>query len=292
LVVGGRRPFFAIPVPIEIRERPDRPFTVAGMDPGGNPLAAVYEPHGRVTHVGVGLNEEMHRLHRKADAIKSRISLARGPGLKNKRRKLRKRLLVFNDKLRRMGKPTPRIHCMSTRALTAFPYFLLVTLYALHTQFITFTAASQTGRAIPSTVVHIRNIYARTIVCSHPINMHCNLFPSLSVLVCPRLPVAKLTNRRNRKINKRAARELLSWSHYKLYQRLQFKKQEYPWMQIPFATEEYTSKTCNNCARMYPVSGKLYDCPSCGYKAHRDTSGAFNILIKKAMEMRRANDYE
>ena len=122
--------------------------------------------------------------------------------------------------------------------------------------------------------------------------MHCNLFPSLSVLVCPRLPVSKLTNRRNRKINKRAARELLSWSHYKLYQRLQFKKQECPWMQIPFATEEYTSKTCNNCARMYPVSGKLYDCPSCGYKAHRDTAGAFNILVKKAMEMRRANDYE
>jgi putative transposase len=84
---------------------------------------------------------------------------------------------------------------------------------------------------------------------------------------------------RQRRLNSRGARNLLSLGHFKFRQRLLSKARQTR-SKVWVVTEEYTSKTCGSCGERYNVTGKNYMCPSCGTEFDRDFNGARNILIK------------
>ena len=45
--------------------------------------------------------------------------------------------------------------------------------------------------------------------------------------------------------------------------------------------ESYTSQMCPKCGKLHKTSNRNYKCCDCGYSAHRDIVGAWNILNKK-----------
>jgi len=84
---------------------------------------------------------------------------------------------------------------------------------------------------------------------------------------------------RQRRLNSRGARNMLSLGHFKFRQRLLSKARQTR-SKVWVVTEEYTSKTCGSCGERYNVTGKYYVCPSCGAEFDRDFNGARNIMIK------------
>ncbi len=51
---------------------------------------------------------------------------------------------------------------------------------------------------------------------------------------------------------------------------------------VVLCNESYTSKTCPECGCIHAKLGgnKRFQCPECGYNAHRDWNGARNIMIR------------
>lgn len=85
-----------------------------------------------------------------------------------------------------------------------------------------------------------------------------------------------------RRINRRSARAMLTWSHYKFKQRLLHKAREFPWVQVMLVNEAYTSKTCGACGHIHDALGgsKVFRCPQCGLTVDRDVNGARNIILR------------
>ena len=48
-------------------------------------------------------------------------------------------------------------------------------------------------------------------------------------------------------------------------------------MQVVLQNERYTSRTCPSCKRRHKPRGRRFRCPWCGFVAHRDVVGAWNI---------------
>jgi putative transposase len=48
-------------------------------------------------------------------------------------------------------------------------------------------------------------------------------------------------------------------------------------MQVVLQNERYTSQTCPSCTRRHKPHGRRFRCPWCGFVAHRDVVGAWNI---------------
>ena len=55
-------------------------------------------------------------------------------------------------------------------------------------------------------------------------------------------------------------------------------------MDVEYVGEEYTSQTCPECGNRYKPSGRNYSCVLCGFEAHRDAVGAYNIRKKYVSE--------
>lgn len=49
---------------------------------------------------------------------------------------------------------------------------------------------------------------------------------------------------------------------------------------VQLVNESYTSQTCPQCGKRHKPTNRNFEC-SCGYQAHRDLVGAWNILNKK-----------
>jgi putative transposase len=75
--------------------------------------------------------------------------------------------------------------------------------------------------------------------------------------------------------------KLSSWRHGKLRRYLTYKA-EAEGMRTVLVDERYTSKTCPNptCNHRHKPAGRLFQCPVCGFQAHRDLVGAANILSR------------
>lgn len=110
------------------------------------------------------------------------------------------------------------------------------------------------------------------------------LLANYSVILLPRFETQQMVVRNQRRITSKAARAMVTWSHYRFKQRLLFKRQEYPWCKIMVCDEAYTSKTCGKCGKLNHALGgsKVFKCPSCGSEADRDIHAARNILLKNA----------
>jgi hypothetical protein len=93
-----------------------------------------------------------------------------------------------------------------------------------------------------------------------------------------------VTKKRNRPLNKTTVRNMLTWSHYKFFTRLQNKLGQ---SRLLECTEEYTTKTCGNCGKLHNNIGssKVFKCPNCEYEADRDHNAARNIMLKVFTEL-------
>jgi putative transposase len=68
-------------------------------------------------------------------------------------------------------------------------------------------------------------------------------------------------------------------AHGKFADYVEYKAEE-AGMDVEPVSEEYTSQTCPKCGNRQKPSGRDYSCAVCGFEAHRDAVGAYNIRKK------------
>ncbi len=101
------------------------------------------------------------------------------------------------------------------------------------------------------------------------------------LIFLPTFETGQMVSKSTRKLNKKSARNLLTWSHYRFAQHLQQTADRHSVLVIR-CNESYTSKTCPECGHIHEKLGgsKVFKCPHCGYQAPRDWHGARNIMFR------------
>jgi putative transposase len=69
------------------------------------------------------------------------------------------------------------------------------------------------------------------------------------------------------------------WNHGKVRRYVAYKA-EAEGIAVELEDEAYTSQTCPDCSHRHKPKGRLYRCPACGFRAHRDVVGQVNILSR------------
>jgi transposase len=84
-----------------------------------------------------------------------------------------------------------------------------------------------------------------------------------------------------RSIQSKVARAMCTWSHYHFRQYLLHKAREYPHCKVVLCSEEYMSKTCENCGIVNDKLGgsKTFKCGNCLFVLDRDINSARNVLL-------------
>ena len=70
---------------------------------------------------------------------------------------------------------------------------------------------------------------------------------------------------------------LHSWSFYRLAKFIEYKAQ-LAGIEVVYVDPAYTSQTCPICGGVHHAQDRVYICPDCGYRSHRDIIGARNIM--------------
>jgi len=82
--------------------------------------------------------------------------------------------------------------------------------------------------------------------------------------------------RQTARTSRKNAKNLHTWSFYRLAQFVQYKS-ILAGINVIFVNPRYTSQTCPVCGTRNHASDRKYKCP-CGFKTHRDILGAMNII--------------
>jgi putative transposase len=72
-------------------------------------------------------------------------------------------------------------------------------------------------------------------------------------------------------------RKMSEWNHGKVRQYVEYKAAA-EGITVKLEDEAYSTQTCPGCGARHKPRGRIYRCPSCGIRAHRDVVGAVNIL--------------
>ena len=90
-------------------------------------------------------------------------------------------------------------------------------------------------------------------------------------------------DRANRNIGSKTVRNMLTMSHYKYRQRLEWAATRYPGRYVLVTEEPGTSKTCTNCGYWNSNLGsdEVYCCGGCGICVGRDLAGARNNFFSE-----------
>ena len=112
------------------------------------------------------------------------------------------------------------------------------------------------------------------------------LLKNFKNIFIPKLDTKSMIMKGSRNLNKKAVRQMLTWSHSVFIQRLIGKAQEFKDTHVHVVDECYTSKTCGSCGVINESLGssKWFSCKRCGFKCERDLNGARNIFIKTVCE--------
>ena len=101
------------------------------------------------------------------------------------------------------------------------------------------------------------------------------------VILLPTFETSQMVVKSKRKLHTKAARQMLTWSHYRLKCHLKQVAQKRGVVIID-VNESYTSKTCTKCGYKHDKLGgsKTFKCPVCNHEHDRDWGGARNIMIR------------
>ena len=77
----------------------------------------------------------------------------------------------------------------------------------------------------------------------------------------------------------KANQKIANWSHGRLRSYIEYKAQA-AGIQMELVAEHYSSQTCPCCGHRQKPKGRLYACPVCGFRGHRDGMGATNLLSR------------
>ena len=91
--------------------------------------------------------------------------------------------------------------------------------------------------------------------------------------------------RDNADYGQRLNQRLHQWAHGRFADYVEYKAKENG-MGVEYVDEQYTSQTCPRCgtAKESHKNGRKFRCSSCGYEAHRDSVGAWNLRKKYVSE--------
>lgn len=79
--------------------------------------------------------------------------------------------------------------------------------------------------------------------------------------------------------SKKANQKIHGWLYRKIIDLIEFKAQAFG-IKVVMVSEAYTSQTCPNCGAKTRPTNRNFKCTNCGFEAHRDAVGAFNIRKK------------
>lgn len=107
------------------------------------------------------------------------------------------------------------------------------------------------------------------------------LTTNYQVIFLPTFETSQMVKRAKRKINKKSARQMLTWAHYRFKQIIKHQADKNGSIVVD-VSEAYTSKTCGNCGHIHRKLGgsKVFKCPNCQTVIGRDLNGARNILLR------------
>ena len=111
----------------------------------------------------------------------------------------------------------------------------------------------------------------------------CNfLLDNFKTILLPKFETQKIIDKEARNIEKKTAREMITWCHFKFQQRLIWKSQKRDDSRVIIVSEKLTTKTCGRCGLIKEnVEGdEIYHCSTCGLVVDRDVNAARNILIR------------
>ncbi|WP_287262791.1 transposase [Moorena sp. SIO3A5] len=107
------------------------------------------------------------------------------------------------------------------------------------------------------------------------------LVSNYKLIFLPTFETSQMVVKSARKLNRKTARNLLTWNHYKFRQHLTQMADRHE-VKVVLVNESYTSKTCPECGQIHEKLGgsKKFQCPKCGFSLPRDWNGARNIMIR------------
>ena len=80
-----------------------------------------------------------------------------------------------------------------------------------------------------------------------------------------------------KRLNRKSQQKVSQWTHGKVRVYFTYKVEECG-IKVELQDEAYTTRTCPRCGHEHKPRGRVYACPVCGLRAHRDAVGAANIL--------------
>jgi len=99
------------------------------------------------------------------------------------------------------------------------------------------------------------------------------------VIYMPTFETRQMTVRTGRRLRRKTARSMLTFSFYK-FKRVLLSAAEMYGAKVYFVNEAYTSKTCSYCGNIQSIGGsKRYRCKNCQADIDRDYNGARGIYL-------------
>jgi putative transposase len=80
-----------------------------------------------------------------------------------------------------------------------------------------------------------------------------------------------------KRLHRQSQQTVSQWTHGKVRAYLTYKVEEFG-VKVQLQDEAYTTRICPGCKHEHKPRGRVYACPVCGLRAHRDAVGAANIL--------------
>jgi putative transposase len=107
------------------------------------------------------------------------------------------------------------------------------------------------------------------------------LCENYEIILLPTFATHNMVCRARRKIGRKTARAMMTWSFYKFRKCIENKART-TGSKVCIVSEAYTTKTCGRCGRMHDKIGgnKEFKCPSCGVVMGRDENAPRNILLR------------
>ena len=100
-------------------------------------------------------------------------------------------------------------------------------------------------------------------------------------IIIPIFGSKHMSQRSDRRLRTKTVRHMMCLGHAK-FREILIQTAERMGKNVFVVSEEYTTKTCCNCAVLHETLGgnKTFTCKSCGFSADRDIHAAFNIFLK------------